>query len=88
MLGGWMVIVFRRIHRDQLAAEARAAAKIAKAKSSAIHEVALDTRLVSVLNDHPTIEHEHILLALHLTIDDVRVELRERRRQKVEAERE
>jgi len=88
MLGGWMVVVFRRIHNDQLAAEARAAAKTAKAKSSAIHEIALDNLLVSVLNDQPTVEHEHILLELLLTIDDIRGELGERRRKKGKAEQE
>jgi hypothetical protein len=88
MVGFWMGIVFRRIHQDQLAAEARAAAKTAKAKSSATHELVLDTRLVSVLNDQPTVQYEHIVLALELAIDNVRGELRERRRKNVQPTRE
>lgn len=79
MLGWWLALVFRRVHSDQLAAEQRAAAKTAKAKSSATHELLIDTRLVSVLNDQPTIEHEHILFALELAADEIRRELRERR---------
>jgi hypothetical protein len=87
VLGFWMAVVFRRIHHDQLAAEARAEAKTAKAKSAATHELVLDTRLVSVLNDQATVQHEHILLALDLAADDIRRELRERRRKNAQPTR-